>query len=410
MPVLSANLEAKPDGTFLLGRQPVFDTALGLWGYELLFRGPAGSAVDGESMTAEVLVRAGMDIGLHNLAGDSRVLVNATRPFVVGDLGIPLPPERTVVEVLEDVAHDAEVLDGIVRLRDNGFLVALDDYVWADGDEPILRAVDLVKLDVLALGEGLSAEFDRVSQYCSTVLAEKVETIEELELCRAMGFKLFQGYLLSRPQILSGRTLSPTRATSLRLVRQLCSSDVDSKEVENTIESSPALSIRFLRAAGVGAAAGLRRPISSIREGAILLGQRRMRSWATIMVLEDSGDVSAAQLESSLTRARLCERLAEITQPRRSASAFTLGMLSSMEALMQVSKEQILETVTVTDELASAMLNFDGPLGGILADAVAWQEGTALHMRTGVSLGKLNSACAEAVAWAYNLVEVLQNS
>ena len=410
MPVLSTNPEGTADGTFLLGRQPVFDTALGLWGYELLFRGPAGSALDGESMTAEVLLRAGMDIGLHNLAGESRVLVNATRPFVVGDLGIPLPPERTVVEVLEDVAHDAEVLDGIAKLREAGYLVALDDYVWAAGDESILRAVDLVKLDVLALGAGLSEQFDRVSQYCPTILAEKVETIEELELCKAMGFTLFQGYLLSRPQILTGRTLSPTRMTSVRLVTQLCSSDVDSRAVEATIESSPALSIRFLRAAGVGAAAGLRRPISSIREGAILLGARRMRSWATIMVLEDSGQVAPDQLEAALTRARLCELLAEMTQPLRSASAFTLGILSSMEALMQASKEQILETVTVTDELASAMLDYEGPLGGILEDAVAWQEGTALHMRSGVSLGKLNSACAEAVAWAYELVGALQNS
>ena len=408
--VQSSNLEATADGTFLLGRQPVFDTALALWGYELLFRGPAGSAVDGESMTAEVLLRAGMDIGLHDLAGESRVLVNATRPFVVGDLAIPLPPERTVVEVLEDVAHDAEVLQGIAKLRDVGYLVALDDYVWADGDESILSAVDLVKLDVLALGEGLREQFDRVSRYCPIILAEKVETVEELELCTEMGFQLFQGYVLSRPQILTGRTLSPTRATCLRLVALLCSSDVDSEEVEATIESSPALSIRFLRAVGVGAAAGLRRPISSIREGAILLGERRMRSWAAIMVLEDSGQGSPNQLEAALTRARLCELLAEIAQPRRSASAFTLGILSSMEALMQASKEQILATVTVTDELASAMLDFEGPLGGILEDTVAWQEGTALHMRSGVSLGKLNSACAEAVTWACELVGALQNS
>lgn len=408
--VSNAKARRMPDGTFLIGRQPVFDTDLVLWGYELLFRGPAGSAVDGESMTADVLLRAGMDIGLHNIAGDRRVLVNATRPFVLGEIGIPLPPERTVVEVLEDVAHDTEVLDGIKRLQANGYLVALDDYVWEDGDESMLRVVDLVKLDVLALGEGLVEQFDRVSQYCSNILAEKVETNEELELCKQMGFHLFQGYLLSRPQILSGRTLSPSRAVSLKLIAQLCSGDVETKDVEATIESCPALSIRFLRAAGVGASAGLRRPISSIREGVVLLGLRRMRAWASIMVLEDSGGVWPGQLEAALTRARLCELLAEIAYPKGSASAFTLGMLSSMDVLMQATKEQVLETVAVTDELASAMLNFEGPLGGILADAVAWEEGSPLHMRSGVGIDKLNAACATALAWTNEVVGALAKS
>lgn len=400
---------AHGDGTFLIGRQPVFDGDLTLWGYELLFRGPAGSAVDGEKMTAEVLLRAGMDIGLHNLAGDSRVLVNATRPFVTGDLGIPLPPERTVVEVLEDVAHDADVLDGIRRLQADGYMVALDDYVWAEGDEAILSTVDLVKLDVLALGESLGEHYDRVVGYCENLLAEKVETADELEMCKRMGFALFQGYLLSRPQVLRGRTLTPGRATSLRLIAQLCSDDADPRSVEDTIESCPGLSLRFLRAAGVGAAVGLRRPISSIREGVVLLGQRRMRAWASIMILEDTGVAAPAQLLTALTRARLCELLADVVDPTRSASAFTLGMLSAMEMLMGIAKTEILQTVTVTDELAEALLDMTGPLGGILSDVLAWEQGSPLLMRSGVSIAKLNAACAQALAWASEMFAPLAN-
>ena len=397
------------DGTFLIGRQPVFEGDLTLWGYELLFRGPAGSAVDGEKMTAEVLLRAGMDIGLHNLAGDSRVLVNATRPFVTGEFGIPLPPERTVVEVLEDVAHDAEVLDGIKRLQADGYMVALDDYVWAEGDEVILSMVDLVKLDVIALGESLGEHYDRVVRYCENVLAEKVETADELEMCKRMGFDLFQGYLLSRPQVLRGRSLAPGRATSLRLIAQLCSDDADPRSVEDTIESCPGLSLRFLRAAGVGAAVGLRRPISSIREGVVLLGQRRMRAWASIMILEDTGVTAPAQLLTALTRARLCELLADVVDPTRSASAFTLGMLSAMEMLMGIAKTEILQTVTVTDELAEALVDMTGPLGGILSDVLAWEQGSPLLMRSGVSIAKLNAACVKALAWASEMFAPLAN-
>src|ERR1700733_10781174 len=136
---------------FMVGRQPIFDTKLEVRGYELLFRDPGTTSSGGDSMTADVLVRAGLDLGLHSLVGNKLAFVNATRPFLVGEQDIPFPPEQTVIEILASVAHDAEAVSGCRWLSSQGYTLALDDYDWADPNDPLLDLVSIIKLDILAL-------------------------------------------------------------------------------------------------------------------------------------------------------------------------------------------------------------------------------------------------------------------
>ena len=96
--------------------------------------------------------------------------------------------------------------------------------------------------------------------------------------CRALGFDLFQRYLLSHPSTVKSHALVPSHLTCLRLVGQLCDPDVSAGEIANIIETDPALSYRFLRAAGAGTTGGFRRQLNSVREGILLLGTRRLRA------------------------------------------------------------------------------------------------------------------------------------
>ena len=139
---------------FMVGRQPIFDAKLGVRGYELLFRDPSFPGLNGDAMTADVLVRSALDVGLTSLVGSKLAFVNATRAFLVGEHEVPFPARQTVVEVLEDVAHDdPEVVAGCRRLVRRGYTLALDDYIWEGDDDPLLELVSIVKLDVLALTE-----------------------------------------------------------------------------------------------------------------------------------------------------------------------------------------------------------------------------------------------------------------
>jgi EAL and modified HD-GYP domain-containing signal transduction protein len=396
----------------MVGRQPIFDSRLEVRGYELLFRDPGTTLPGGDAMTADVLVRAGLDIGLSSLVGNKLAFVNATRPFLVGEQEIPFPPEQTVVEILESVAHDAEAVAGCRRLAAQGYTLALDDYDWVGPDDPLLELVSIVKLDVLALErQQLEVEVDRCARLGVELVAEKVETHDQMAYCRDLGFELFQGYLLSRPEVVEGQALSPSKVTCLRVISELCERFTDADGIQRIVETDAALSYRFLRLAGEGAARGLYRRISSVREGIVLLGYQRLRAWVMLMLLAGSNAGATEQLHITMTRARMSEVIASRLAPRMADSAFTVGLVSTLDLLLGVPLPKILDSLALSEELVDALLNRSGLLGRILADVVAWEMGGEdLRLRCGLSLGSLERSYLEALAWSTEVCGLLEDS
>ena len=167
---------------------------------------PAPVPVGPDGATSNVIVRALADIGLDALVGDRKAWVNVTREFLLEVRPLPLPPERTVIELLEGQAVDAELLDVLDELRDAGFRIALDDFRFDPGWEQLVEHADAIKLDIRELpGDALAEAVERLRRPGLYLLAEKVETRAEYEHCRALGFDAFQGYFFAAAAARGGR-------------------------------------------------------------------------------------------------------------------------------------------------------------------------------------------------------------
>jgi c-di-GMP-related signal transduction protein len=397
-----------PAKTFMVGRQPIFDVQREVRGYELLFRGPDG--VKGDAMTADVLVHAALDVGLTQLVGNKLAFVNTTRPFLVGEQSVPLPPEQTVIEVLETVNRDAEALAGCKRLVEKGYTLALDDFDWASPDDPLLGVVSMVKLDVLTLPKvALIAQAARFSNAQVELVAKRVETPEQFELCRELGFSLFQGYLLSRPEVVRGQTLTPGKVTSLRLMNELCDPAVEAEDIQRIVETDAALTYRFLRLAGEGASRGLYRPVRSVREGVVLLGLQKLRAWVMLMLLSGAEGISSEQLHIAMTRARMAELLGAEAQAGLGDPAFTVGLVSALELLLGAPMPEILDKLVLADDIAGAVLDHAGILGRILDDVLSWEfGGFGLDVQSGLPLADMERAYIEALSWANEACSLIE--
>jgi c-di-GMP-related signal transduction protein len=396
-------------GQFMVGRQPIFDAALVVHGYELLFRGLEAERPDGDQMTAEVLVHAGLDLGLEALVGGKLAYVNATRPFLVGEAEIPFSPRQVVIEVLEDVPRDPGVLAGCRRLVAAGYTLALDDYVWGEKDDPLLSLARVVKLDVLALSPAqLRAAVRRCSAYGLRLVAEKVETRAQLEECHRLGFDLFQGYLLSRPEVVEGRQLSPSRLSCLAALEKLNDPLTSFGEVENIVQTDAALSYRFLKAAGEGAAHGLFRRMGSVREALVMLGERRLRAWLMLMLLSGAHQGTTERYHIAMTRARMAELMGLEISPLLPDAAFTVGLVSALDLLLEVPLEDVVGGLSLTVEIEGALLSRSGILGGVLADVLTWElGGDAADLRSGLGPGTVERCYLQALAWANEVCGVL---
>ncbi|MDY0005855.1 MAG: HDOD domain-containing protein [Spongiibacteraceae bacterium] len=397
------------DQTVLFARQPIYDAQLNVVAYELLFRsenGPhAENLMRGDQATSQVIINVLSGPSLDILLDGKPAFVNFT-----GNLLKTPPPvssEHLVVEVLEDIVVDGETVRALLALKRKGYSIALDDYRDLPTMRPFLRLADIVKLDILDLG---LAETERVLQalkpYQVRIIAEKVETYAQFEACKAMGCDWFQGYFLARPQLIHGRRVSPGQQGVLRLLALMQNPDVKFDELESVIVSDPALSFKLLSLVN-SALFNLANEVDSIQRAITMLGLERIRSWGSLLALTTLAEKPRALSACALLRARLCQRLGEQANSTTLAkqSLFTIGLLSTLDAYLDMPLTQIFETIAASPAVRDSVLERSGDAGLLLSIAQHMADGnikdidiTALAT-LGIGAAQLEQLYIDSVEW-----------
>ena len=234
-----------------VGRQAIFDRSGKVTAYELLFRsGETNRAmiVDSDMATAQVLTNTFMELGIDTVVGDKRAFVNFSRGLLTSQDTSVLPPSRVCIEVLENVNADPELVAGLRRFKKLGYTVALDDFTYRPSLEPLVELADIVKIDVLRLNqEEIEEQISLLGSYDVELLAEKVETEEELRWCIDKGFAYFQGYFLERPRVIQGESTLPDQLGMMQLLAQVNAPMIVMDELEATITRDVSLSYRLLQ-------------------------------------------------------------------------------------------------------------------------------------------------------------------
>ena len=360
-----------------IARQPIFDTRLRVFGYELLYRAhptaDTAEVTEADQATSSVLVDVFSNMDLHGLIGDHRAFINLTRTTLLQFAAHPVARDRLVVEVLESVPVDEEVVAAVERLVRSGVSVALDDFLLDTDHRRLAPLAHFIKVDVRALSpQALAEHAEALRRYPARLLAEKVETREEWERCRALGFDLFQGHFFARPQTVHQRRLPTDRAQILHLVARVQDPNVDLEELVGLISHDPSLSYRLLRLVNSAYSPG--GEVGSLFRAAVLLGVEGLRTWVTWLALSQVGDVPDELKVVTLARARMCAALAEVVAVPAD-DAFLAGLFSTLDAMMDTSLEEALTDVPVGPAVRAALVGRQGPLGRLLATVIAYERG-----------------------------------
>jgi EAL and modified HD-GYP domain-containing signal transduction protein len=361
-----------------VGRQPIFDRAGHVVAYELLFRGSMDAVEAGRRdtyATSHVIVNAFTEFGIGEVAAGRMCFINLTQEFLTGELKLPFGPQNVVLEVLETVVIDDEVVAGITALVAEGYHIALDDFVWGEGHERLLSLASYVKLDLL---EGDLNRLEEIVVACRRhpdiqLVAERLETTEQLAIADRYGMELRQGYALSRPQVLTASSISPSRLRRLELLSALSAPDAKLDSVLSIIASDPALTLRVLRATNSAAHAAAAR-VSSVRQAVVLIGLPQIRQWAMLMVIDDVAEATEDQLITALTRARLSENVAAALGVAVE-DAFMAGLITGVAALLNMSNASLSDQLPLSTEIADALLDGTGPVGRVLHIVDAYERG-----------------------------------
>lgn len=396
-----------------VGRQPIYNKDLGVYGYELLFRtGTNNAAVMGEisadGATSTTIINSFLEIGLEKLVGKRFAFINLTQAFLNEEEALPISPEQVIIEVLEDIPVNFQLLKSVKRLSEAGFTVALDDYIYNPAHKPLVAMADIIKIDIMQLSQKqLINHVNILKKFKARLLAEKIETMEEFEFCIKLGFDYFQGYFLSKPRIIKSKSLPTNKLAVLNLLAVLQNPEVEINELEQAISFDVAMSYKILKLIN-SAFFNFPSQIESIKQAIVILGRRQLRSWASMMAMSKLDDRPSEMIVMAMARAKMCELLAEAGGMRTVDSFFTVGLFSALDILMEKALEEVIEPLPLGEDLVAALLRREGALGEALNCTLAYEtadfdNAVFRHLET----SDVVDANVEAVSWANMVIEAL---
>ena len=406
-----------------LGRQPIVDAQGALAGYELLFRSDRTNSAcifDGDLATAQVVENAIGAFGTGDLLKNYPGYLNVGVNFLMNAALEVLPPERFVLEILEDVCFDEAVIDRCRALRGAGYRIALDDVSPTRMvPDSVLADIEIAKIDVIATPAARLAE--TVERYRSRgiiALAEKVETHESFRHARALGCTLFQGYFFARPETLHTRKPRGTGGPLLRLL-SLLAGEPRLSDLEEALKATPTVVVQLLRLANA-ASAGPRCPVNTLREAIGRVGTDRMMRWIQLMLFALGSQVPptinplvqlvgarARFMELAARRLANC-RLAHSALP---SQAYLVGILSLAHVALQMTRESLEHELGLSSAIWRAIHSHQGDLGTLLqcAEAIETQDeneiaGCARRWPI-LGNGEIARLAVEAAIWARTQTE-----
>jgi EAL and modified HD-GYP domain-containing signal transduction protein len=383
-----------------VARQPICDAAQRTFAYELLFRNSdanRATIVNGEKATADVVVNSFMEIGLERMVGSALAFINVTHDFIADGHCRALPKDRVVLEILEDTPEDFELTVELNRLRATGYRFALDDYTFAGAARTLLPYSTFVKVDLRQVDRAsIERELPRLREQNQALLAEKVETREEFEFCKRVGFEYFQGYFFCRPDIVSTITIPANRASLFRLLAKLHNPEIDARELEAIVGEDLSLSYKLLRYIN-SAYLGLSSTIESVGHAVRLVGIDHIRMLASLLMLSTVNDKPKELITISLIRAKMCQLEASRLGFAKQEPFFTVGLFSALDAFLDCPMDQALNSLPLSDRIRHALLKGDGPLGEVLTKVLDYE-------RNPLGSQGLTPAYWEAVDWQQQLL------
>jgi len=405
-----AAAEGKPTpkpGTQFVARQPILSVDEKVFGYELLFRDGVEDYfrhTDPDAASRHTLSTS-MLMGLDVLCDGRRAFINATRDVLLKDYVTLLPSAQTVVEVLESVPPDDLVIAACRRLKEAGYQIALDDFVVNDRREPLTDLADIIKVDLRRTTLAQAADLvKRYGPWRCRMLAEKVETREEFTAARKAGFLYFQGYFFRKPETLIAHEIPANRFNYLRMLQVVSRDELDVREIEEVIKSEASLCYRLLRYLN-SAAFSFGNEIHSVRHALAILGEREVRRWVRLVATLGAGQNKSSELVlSAMVRARFCELVSPKVQ-HGDSDLFLMGLLSLMDAILEIPMDRVLESIPLDHETKAVLLGGNSRLRPLYQLMLAresgeWEVAAELGRELHLSESEVAECHWQAMQWA----------
>ncbi|MCY7295877.1 EAL and HDOD domain-containing protein [Alteromonas sp. a30] len=402
---------------FFTARQPILDIEKDVFAYELLFRDSLKNVfpdVPPNEATLKMVEGLQLNLGLDTLTQNKLAFINFTEETLLERFPLMLPREQVVVEVLETVTPNKKLLAVVKELKQEGYTVALDDYEHAPVWKHFYPYTDIIKIDwKLTSIDEIRQVIQDISDFPHIkLLAEKVETHEEFEIAKELGFCYFQGYFFSKPEVLQSRALTSSQMALAELMAEMAKEDPNIDLIVQAFEVDVNLSFKLLRYSQ-SPIFKRRSEITNIKQAIVALGQQELRRFVSLLFTTHISAGKPAELTTmSLVRARFCESLSKLPdQTHEPASAFLVGLLSLLDAMLDTELSDLLNKLPLANSIKQPLCEGEGLLASYLSlchafEAANWANAGLIANQIEVDFDQSAHIYLESVKWAIERMSI----
>ncbi|MBN2794381.1 MAG: HDOD domain-containing protein [Clostridia bacterium] len=398
-----------------IARQPMIDINGEIIGYELLFRNSMvnqAEITDNYTATLKVIKDLIINFNVKEMSNNKRMFINFNDETILQGAPDLFMPETLVIELLEDTSGSDELVEKLMAYKDKGYLIALDDFLFKKGLEALIALADIIKLDFFDHDRQAVVEtVNSLKPYRKILLAEKVETEEDVNFAKALGCTIFQGYFFQKPKIFEGKEVVTMPTVYLELLKILNEPVVDFEALSSVILRDSSLTLSLLKLLNSAAYYSNKR-VTSVKIALIRLGINESKKLILVNMLKNF--IAEGTLDEivniSLKRAKQAELLSEkFNLIKRKDELFIVGLLSLINIIMKRQMTDILSNVPLNGDVIDALLGKENQLSKVIDLIILYEMGEingveVILTQRNLDIETFNRMYIEATMWADELL------
>lgn len=399
---------------YYVARQPIFDIETNVVAYELLYRDGENNAfpdICSNEATSKLLTQSHLISGLESIVQNKIAFVNFSEETLLHRFPTSISPESMYIEVLETVEVTDELIYACKELHKAGYKLAFDDYDFDERWAPLEPYISIIKVDVQEFNVlQISKLIRKVTNPNIVLLGEKVETIQEFERLKQLGFTLFQGYFFAKPEIIKQKNITPNKQTLFELIGESTKAELDITAISELMQTDVALSYKLLRFIN-SAAFSTQQEIGSLKQALIYMGEVELKKFISLIALANLSKGKTGELITlSILRAKFCSSISEELQDSQNPPvAFLTGLFSLIDAMLDMPIDDLLEKLPVQAEIKDALTDHSGYLGKYLSlvtsyEKAEWDKVTKLNKKLKLSDEFVQKSYYDALLWTSNFI------
>jgi c-di-GMP-related signal transduction protein len=398
----------------LVTRHPIFDKRKEVFAYELLFQSDLefqerarvqGCIPDNNADSEPVAIDSLFIAGLRKLTGGKLAFISFNRRMLINRLPLLFPSDLLGVELLEDVDPEKQMTKTIEKMKNAGYLVILNDWLFNRGHISLIKLADIIGVDFRSHGLQKRDFYFKDDYTKPRFLAKSVETPSDFDVAVDSGYHFFQGEFFSKPKYISVRSIPSYKTNFMRILKELNKPTVQFDHIESILKRDVSITYKLLRFVN-SAAFGLKTTVQSIRQALQLLGETEVRKWLSLIVLSGLGtDKPQELISNTIIRARFCESIAAaLNLKNEMPNYFLMGMFSRVDAFLDRPISEILSEIPLHKEVKAAIEGQANSFRYVLNMVIDyenadWQNVTLAAEYLKLNVRQINNLYMEAIEW-----------